>query len=100
MKTIYSVLILLFLCNVTYGNNDWIYYTTKPSPPSVYVPSIPSITYSTQETWIAKPLILSYDWVPYYSTKTIIIERQGLLCKYRTVVSQPTIEWIYQPVWK
>lgn len=95
-----AILLTLTTTNITYGYNEWIPYYTHPSPPQVYVPQTPSITYSTRETWIAKPLICTYDWVPYYTNKTIVIERQGLLCKYRTVINQPTIEWVYQPVWK
>lgn len=100
MQYFYSLIIVLMMSNIGYCANDWIPYQAQPSPPQVYVPQIPSVTYSTQETWVARPLILTYDWVPYYTTKTTVMERQGLLCKYRTVISQPSIEWIYQPVWK
>ena len=100
MKIIYSMLLLLIITNTSYGYNDWMPYNTYPSPPQVYVSSIPTVTYTTNETFVARPAIMTYKWVPYYSTKTIVIERQGLLCKYRTVMSQPTIEWVYQPVWE
>lgn len=100
MKIFYALSCFLVLTNSGYCSNDWIPYTTHPTPPQVYVPQIPSITYSTQESCLARPLILTYDWVPYYSTKTIVIDRQGLLCKHRTIIQQPTIEWVYQPVWK
>ena len=99
-KIISALLILICVSNYCDANNDWIGYVPTPSPPTVYVPQIPSATYVTQETWVVRPLILTYDWVPYYTTKTILIERQGLICKYRNLINQPTIEWIYQPVWK
>lgn len=100
MNIIYGLICFFSACSFCYGSSDWIPCTTIPSPPQVYVSSTPSITYTTQETWIARPMILSYDWVPYYTTRTTVIERNGLLCKYRTLITQPVIEWIYQPVWK
>lgn len=100
MKILFCFLGMIFFAQPIMAANDWIPYTVEPSPPLVYVPQIPSVTYSTEQYWFAKPLILSYDWVPYHSYKTIVVERQGLLCKYRTVITQPTIEWIYQPVWR
>lgn len=99
MKILTLVIAVLF-CSNAYAISEWIPYQPKPVPPQVYVPSIPSITYSTQENWITRPITLSYEWVPYYSTQTLVLERQGLLCKYRTVMTQPTIKWVYQPVWK
>lgn len=98
-----SLLCLLFFVgatNITFGSSDWIPYETHPTPPVVHSPMIPSVTYRTTENWISRPLILTYDWVPYYVNKTIVVERQGFLCKYRTVITQPVVEWIYQPVWK
>lgn len=100
MKAIFCFVFFLFIANTGYCSSDWVPYQTQPSVPQVYVPSIPSVTYSTQEIWIQRPYSISYDWVPYHTVKTIVIERQGLLCKYRTVISQPVIEWIYQPVWR
>lgn len=102
MKLIYTVIILaITTSNVCYAHNEWIpYYQPAPSPPTVFVPTTPVITYSTPETILPRPLVLTYDWVPYLTTKTIVIEKQGFICKHRSIVSQPVIEWIYQPVWK
>lgn len=100
MKVLFSAIFFFLITNIGQCANDWIPYQTQPSAPQVYVPDTPSVTYRTQEIWIQKPNVLSYDWVPYYTSKTIVIERQGLLCKYRTVITQPVIEWIYQPVWR
>ncbi len=100
MKYVYGLMIVLMISSTGYCANDWIPYQVQPSPPQVYVPSVPSVTYYTQETYVPRPLILAYDWVPYYSTKTFVVDRHGLLCKYRTIISQPTIEWVYQPVWR
>ena len=100
MKVLFSFVFFFCITNIAYCANDWIPYEVRPSVPQIYVPSIPSVTYSTSEIWIQRPHILSYDWVPYHTYKTIVIERQGLLCKYRTTITQPTIEWIYQPVWR
>lgn len=100
MTTFAAVMLISLLSNYTYAYNEWVPCETLPTPPQVYVPSIPSVTYTTQQVWVTRPMILIYDWVPYYTTKTTVIERQGLLCKHRTVISQPVIEWIYQPVWK
>lgn len=104
MKHLFWYTCVLFLClgfnNNAYCINDWIPYNSSPLPPQVYVPQYPTLTYSTQETYMARPMIWVYQWVPYYSTKTYITERHGLLCKYRTVIHQPVIEWVYQPVLK
>lgn len=100
MKKILLILAILLFSNYGYGANDWAPYSTQPCPPNIYVPQVPSVTYSTQEYFIPRPLMLTYDWVPYYTTKTVVIERLGFLCKYRTVLQQPTIEWVYQPVWR
>lgn len=97
MKKYLVILLMLLWCDVSYGHNDWVPYVAYPNAPTIY--TAPVVTYSTQEYWVPKPVI-SYDWVPYYTTKTIVVERLGFLCKYRTVIQQPTIEWIYQPVWR
>lgn len=99
MKKYILILLALFCCEVSYAHNEWIPYSPQPMPPTVYVPSTPVVTYSTQEYWIPKPTI-TYDWVPYYTLRTSVVERHGLLCKYRTVIQQPVIEWVYQPVWR
>jgi hypothetical protein len=101
MKTFFFIVCCMFTANVGNCANDWVPYCQRPSPPQVYVPLTPSVSYYTTETYILqRPAILTYDWVPYYTTKTIVVERQGLICKYRTTIIQPTIEWIYQPVWR
>lgn len=100
MKIFFFIFCFLLTTNIGNCANDWIPYCVQPSPPQVYVPTVPSISYYTTETYIQRPLILTYEWVPYHSTKTFVIERQGFLCKYRTIISKPTIDWIYQPVWK
>lgn len=99
MKIIYIALFAL-ATNISYGDSNWIPYQPQPLPPQVYVPATPSITYYTPEMYLVRPLILTYDWVPYNSSKTIVLERQGFLCKHRTIINQPIIEWVYQPVWK
>lgn len=99
MKKYLLILMMLLCCNTSYGHNEWIPYSTQLIPPTVYVPFTPVVTYSTQEYWIPKPTI-TYDWVPYYIVRTSVVERHGLLCKYRTVIQQPVIEWVYQPVWR
>lgn len=101
MKMLFFVFCFIITTNVGYCANDWVPYCPQPSPPQVYVPFTPSVSYYTTETYmLQRPLILTYDWVPYYVTKTVVLERQGFLCKHRTVINQPTIEWVYQPVWK
>lgn len=99
MKKYLFILFLFLSCNFAYAHNDWVPYYPQPCPPNVYVPTVPVVTYSTQEYWIPKPVIM-YDWVPYYTMKTSVIEKHGFLCKYRTVIQQPVVEWIYQPVWR
>lgn len=98
-KIIFTLLVILF-CNSSYANSDWIPYSAPLIPPQIVVPQTPAVTYSTQEYYIPRPLMLTYDWVPYYTTKTVVVERLGFLCKYRTVTQQPVIEWVYQPVWR
>lgn len=83
-----------------YAHNGWIPssipYATTYSPPIIEVPSVPTLVYSTYQ----QPLPISYAWVPYYVNKPLIIERHGLLCKYRVVTYQTVIEWIYQPIYR
>lgn len=102
MRQLFLFSCVFFLCfgisSTAYCANDWVPYNTYGVPVQVYVPPYPAITYSTQETYIPRPMIWVYEWVPYHTTKTYVTERHGLLCKYRTVVQQPVIEWIYQPV--
>jgi hypothetical protein len=103
MRNYFMLVIILFVSSImttANAHNDWIPYTVVPTPPVIEVPMVPSVTYSTRDYFTPRPAILTYDWVPYYSTKTLTVERQGLLCKYRTVIQQPCIEWVYQPVWK
>lgn len=99
MKKYLLILMMLFCCEVSYAHSEWVAYSTQPVPPTVYVPSVPVVTYSTQEYWVSRPVI-SYGWVPYYTVRTSVVERHGLLCKHRTIVQQPVVEWVYQPVWR
>lgn len=104
MKTVLSLILGLVIfssfSSMAKANNEWIPYSVVPSPPVVEVPIMPIVSYSTKDYFVPRPPVLAYDWVPYYTTKTLTVERYGLLCKYRTVIQQPCIEWVYQPVWK
>lgn len=101
MKSFIFCIVVLFSSNVYANSSDWIPYIPQPvilQPPVVEVPLTPSVTYSN--VVIQKPLVLTYDWVPYTVNKTILVEKCGLFCKYRYFTVQPTIEWVYQPVWR
>lgn len=100
MKTIIFTLLIILFCDTSSAHNDWIPYSPQPIPPQVIVSSVPSVTYSTEISFVPRPYILTYDWVPYYSTRTTVVERVGFMCKYRTVIKEPIIEWVYQPVWR
>lgn len=95
-----SLVVLSCATSYCYADNDWIAYQYRPVPPVVYVPTYPTVTYSTQETFIVRPVIITHGWVPYYTTKTVVTESRGIFCKYSTVVQQPTIEWVYQPIYR
>lgn len=97
MKKILLAVLITSLCyNVSYAHNEWVPYIRQPSPPVVYVPSVPQITYTTPDYIPIMPRILTYEWVPYYSYRNIVVEKHGLICQYRTVIQQPYIEWVYQ----
>lgn len=97
-----TMLVMVGLCvtNCAYGHNEWVAIQTIPqnvyAPPIIEVPLVPAATFSTY----TRPLPIAYGWVPYTITEPILIERHGLICKYRTIVYNTRIEWVYQPIWK
>lgn len=93
-------LLLGFYSSTGYGAGTWVPHqpATVIAPPVVVTPILPEVTYSTYPVPVSR--FLTYDWVPYTVNQLIIKERQGLFCKHRTYIYQPTTEWIYQPVWK
>lgn len=99
MKWMFCCLLLFLSQSNIYANNDWIpFVMPAPVVPTVYVPVVPALTYSTQDFIVQKTF--TYGWVPYYTTKTIVVEHNGLFCKHKTVTQQPVIEWIFQPIYR
>ena len=91
---------IAFYSNVGYSDSVWIPHQPPAvvSPPVVFTPTIPSITYSTYD--FPRPIVLFYGWVPYRVNHLVIKERQGLFCRHRTYHYEPITEWIYQPVYR
>lgn len=100
MRTFLTATILLCCSVCSAYNGEWMPYVATPIPPQVQVPLIPSVTYSTEIYVAPRPYVLTYDWVPYQSSKTVVVERYGIFCKHKTIIQQPVIEWVYQPVWR
>ncbi len=93
-------LLLCFLTNISFANDVWVPYIPAPVPiltqPVVEVPLIPSVTYST----MLRPVSITYGWVPYTINKPIVVEKRCLFCRYSYIIYQPSIEWVYQPIYR
>lgn len=97
-----AITTIIVCCTFTisaFGNDVWIPHIA-PSPvlmpPVVEVPLVPSVTYSTS----VQPMPIIYGWVPYRVNKAVVVEKRCLFYRYQYIIYQPTIEWIYQPVYR
>lgn len=97
-STILMTMFLYALTNNVLAHDVWVPYTPAPvlMPPVVQVPKIPSVTYSTSP----QPMPIVYGWVPYRVNKAVIVEKRCMFHRYQYIEYQPTIEWVYQPVYR
>lgn len=57
------------------------------------------VTYPIVQHQIRVP-VLVYELTPYYFYRTTVSERFGIFCQHKTVSYEPSVVWIYQPVWR
>ncbi len=91
MKNFARCFIMLFLMSISSNlyAQEWVAYNQHIQPQPQ-----PQI----QTVYIQPQPVLVYQWVPYTVQQNIVVEQRYLFCKRQTVVTQPTIQWIYQPV--
>lgn len=83
------VLATLFIGTSAYAQ-EWIAAQPYPQPiaaPSIVYPIVP----------VPQPVVV-YQWVPYAAQQNIVVEQHCLFRRTQTVISRPTVQWVYQPV--
>ena len=83
------VLATLFIGTSSYAQ-EWIASQPYPQPivpPSIVYPIVP----------VHQPVVI-YQWVPYATQQNIVVEQYCLFRRTQTVISRPTVQWVYQPV--
>jgi hypothetical protein len=91
MKTLARCLVMFFmisLFNNTFAD-EWVAYRPNfvhvvEQPVNYVVPQYHSVVY--------------YQPVPYVSYQNFIIEKQCLLFRTQRIVTQPVVQWYYQPM--
>ena len=89
MKNFVRCLVMLFLMGVSSSlyAQEWIAYNQYVQPQqqiqTVYVQPQPAIV---------------YQWVPYTVQQNLVVEQRRLFCVSQTVISRPTVQWVFQPV--
>ena len=79
----------LFIATEIYAQ-EWIAYQQYPQPvvqQNIVYPIVP----------VHQPVIV-HQWVPYPIQQNIVVEQHCLFRRTQTVISRPTIQWVYQPV--
>lgn len=90
MKYVIAALIVLFTGTLTYAQ-EWISYQPYPQPIIQQTITYPVVPLPPQ------PAII-YQWVPYSAQQNIIVEQHCLFRRTQTLISRPTVQWVYQPV--
>lgn len=99
MKTIIATIFFSLIFVEGFAQQDWMPYVPNPNivipTPTFETPYIPQAIYNPP-----RQLIFTYELVPYYVNKPIVIEQRGLFYRHQYLVYQPIVEWFYRPVWK
>jgi|688.fasta_scaffold15669_33 hypothetical protein len=99
VKLLFCIVFSLFAINCCWAN-EWVAYSPLPINPTI-AQTQPLIQQSYY-TIVSQPRtpILVYELIPYIFNKPILTERYGIFCQHRTVTYEPSVIWIYQPIWK
>jgi hypothetical protein len=87
----YLIVLLMLFTSTEIFAQEWVPY--QPYPITVVQPNINYYPVPT----VQQPVIV-YQWVPYSVQQNIIVDQYCLFRRTQTVVSRPTVQWIYQPV--
>lgn len=91
--TILTILILFCNYNIAYSNDIWV----SASP--VYPPTtlLQTSSYTLANTI---PLnTITYQWIPVYVNRPVVINNYGVFCKRQQIIYQTQVEWVYIPVY-
>lgn len=97
--------ILLILCaifvwpTIVVGQDQWVAYNPNYQYQNHTQSAAPYVMLQTQVV-IQKFPVLNYEWIPYYFNKAVITEKYGFLCHHQTIRYEPSVVWLYQPVWR
>lgn len=83
-------LTILCMATETFAQ-EWIYYQQYQQPIIQQTITYPVVPLPPQ------PAII-YQWVPYSAQQNIIVEQHCLFRRTQTLISRPTVQWVYQPV--
>ena len=83
-------LVTLFMATEIYAQ-EWVAYQQYPQPAIQQTIVYPVVPLPPQ------PAVI-YQWVPYATQQSIVVEQYCLFRRTQTVISRPTVQWIYQPV--
>lgn len=92
----YTVMIFASLGYSSSYANEWVSYIPVQTNHIVTQTVVP---YPIVQQQIRAP-VLVYELTPYYFYRAIVSERFGIFCQQKTVSYEPSVVWIYQPVWR
>lgn len=96
--TTYCAVSICLFSNQIYAQNEWVPYREPYITQNI---SQNIILQTNIENIYIRPPVLMYDWMPYYINQMAILEkRNNWFCQQQYIIYQPTIQWVYQPVWK
>lgn len=90
MKILCTILIYSLLCTTSVYAQEWIAYQ-QLSPPVVQTTSVVHVLPSPQ------PVVI-YQWVPYTTHQSVVVEQYCLFRRIQRITTQPVTQWIYQPI--
>lgn len=86
MKNI-SMMLVIFLMSISniYAQ-DWIPYREN------------NVIVNTQPIYYVQQPLIVYQWISIVVQQNTVVEQHCLFRKVQTIINQPVIQWVYQPV--